>query len=50
MNRRALIALTLAVIYIAYIRARSSRATQAADRTADARWANEGGANASVSV
>ncbi len=46
MIRRALLLLTMAGIYVA-IRRSSHRVSQAAmDRTADARWSNEGGAHA----
>jgi hypothetical protein len=49
MIRRALLLVTLAAIYIAYKRSRSS-ALAGADRVSDAQWANEGGANAPASV
>jgi hypothetical protein len=51
MIRRALLLVTLAAIYIAYKRIRADgAAARGAERAADARWANEGGANAPASV
>ena len=49
MIRRALLLITLAAIYIAV--KRGQRNTEPlADPTAEAQWANEGGANAPASV
>ena len=50
MIRRALLVLTLAGLYMAFKRAGQRRDLQANDRSADAQWANEGGANAPESV
>lgn len=50
MIRRALLLLTLAGLYIAFKRARQTREVRPDDQSADAQWANEGGANAPDSV
>jgi hypothetical protein len=50
MIRRALLLVTLAAIYIAYKRSRSSALAPGADQVVDAQWANEGGANVPASV
>lgn len=44
--RRALLLLAMAGIYVAIRRNRQNPARPAKDAAADARWANEGGANA----
>jgi hypothetical protein len=50
MIRRALLLTTLAAIYIAYKRSRSSALAPSVDHASDAQWANEGGANVPDSV
>ena len=50
MIRRTLLLVTLAAIYIAYKRSRSSALAPGAAHVSDAQWVNEGGANAPASV
>jgi hypothetical protein len=50
MIRRTLLLLAIAGLYMAIRRHGRERARRAADRDADAQWANEGGANAPPSV
>jgi hypothetical protein len=49
MIRRALLLLAIAGIYVAIKRSIEKSPQPAADRAADARWANEGGAHAPAS-
>jgi hypothetical protein len=49
MMRRALLLIALAALYIAVTRRRRDPAPDA-DHSAEAQWANEGGANAPASV
>jgi hypothetical protein len=50
MIRRALLLLAMAGIYVAIKRSNQKPSQPATDRAADARWANEGGAQAPASL
>lgn len=50
MIRRALLLLAIAGIYVLVKRNAKTPTPHPSDRAADARWANEGGANAPTSV
>jgi hypothetical protein len=50
MFRRALLLLAMAGIYVAIRRSLQTEVRRAVDHEAEAQWANEGGAHASVSV
>lgn len=46
MIRRALLLLALVGVYLAYKQSKHAAGAAASDQEEDARWANEGGANA----
>ena len=50
MIRRALLLLAIAAVYVVVKRNAKTPSTRPSDRAADARWENEGGANAPTSV